>query len=310
MALFGIGQAIAVILWLLIKRRPVKSFALPALSFVGAGLITALLYLPMLTEVIGFFVADVVDALPSANAQIASANVAIKDTVRELAMAFGGFGAVGAILVLGTVGTLSYLRQSNLLLGLFLIPIPVIILATVLLDRPIFPRFFFFAAGFLVLIAVRGLFVVADVLNRHLRFPVKPDITTYAATALVVGVSAIAVSDLYKVPKQDYGAAAKFVLTQSAGHQTFTTGNTTDLPFNSYLGQNWPRLGTATELQEKLDELDALILITAFERYVKIGRPDFWYGLNSNCDKLKSFVGSVQGADIVVYRCGDIGSSS
>ena len=74
-----------------------------------------------------------------------------------------GFVSGGVLLIGGAVflvGLVSYWRQSPLIPALFFIPPALVYLATVLLDRPSRPRFFFFIAGFLLLVGVRGVFVI------------------------------------------------------------------------------------------------------------------------------------------------------
>ena len=120
-----------------------------AIGFALAGLLTFLLYLPLLSDVHAFF------ERRSETTNVATAGWAILETLKGLQLAYMGAGLFAGALVFA-VGCWSYLRQSPTVLALFFAPPLVVLATTVLLQHPIRPRFFFFAAGFALLVIMRG----------------------------------------------------------------------------------------------------------------------------------------------------------
>ena len=101
-------------------------------------------------------------AAASPGARVATTGWAILETLRGLQLGYATSGAIVLGGALFLVGSWSYLRQSPLVLALFFVPGAVLLAATILLQRPTFPRFFFFLAGFALLIIVRGIVVAGD----------------------------------------------------------------------------------------------------------------------------------------------------
>ena len=131
-----------------------RPYFLPAFGFILAGVFTILLYLPLFSDVATFFEEKKVEPAK----QVATAGWALMETLRGLDVGFAGVaGALVALLFLAA-GYFSYLRQSLTLSALFVLPAPVIVAAAVLMQRPMFPRFFFVLAGFALLVAGRGAF--------------------------------------------------------------------------------------------------------------------------------------------------------
>ncbi len=155
MILAVVGQAIAVALDPLAARRfTVEELKGPAAGFIGAAALTIMLYLPMLGDVAGYF------GTQAATPGQARAGPGLLDLFRNLQLGYvsGGILLIGGGVFL--VGFVSYWRQSPLIPALFFIPPALVYLAAVLLERPSRPRFFFFIAGFLLLVGVRGVFVI------------------------------------------------------------------------------------------------------------------------------------------------------
>ena len=104
------------------------------------------------------------------------------------------------------------------MLALFFAP-PLVVLATaVLLQHPTRPRFFFFAAGFALLVIMRGVVVIANWIARpigrqSLRGDLEYVLPILAFTGMAV-VSVLALPAGYRHPKQDYEGALNYVVTE------------------------------------------------------------------------------------------------
>ena len=110
--------------------------------------------MPLLSDIHGYF------ERRSETTNVATAGWAILETLKGLQLAYMGAGIFAGTLVFA-VGCWSYLRRSPIVLALFFAPPLVVFATTVLLQHPTRPRFFFFAAGFALLVIMRGVVVIA-----------------------------------------------------------------------------------------------------------------------------------------------------
>ncbi len=130
--------------------RLLGNWKLPLLGFVLAGVSTLIFYAPIVLEVFTIF--D--ERVPGKN--FATASWALLALLRGLDIGFAASWGVILAGVLVLVGCWSYFRQDWVIAVLFLLPVPITLLAATALGHPIRPRFFFFLAGFGLLFAVRG----------------------------------------------------------------------------------------------------------------------------------------------------------
>jgi hypothetical protein len=119
----------------------------------------------------------------------------------------GGLITVVVGLIVVATGIGSYWRQSRLTTLAMLAPIPLTMAVLVATSHNLWPRFFFFGAGFLVLAAIRGGFAVVRAVVRW-----QPD------RVAVAGACGVALLSLWTVPaawrdKQQFRAALDFVET-------------------------------------------------------------------------------------------------
>jgi hypothetical protein len=300
MVLAVFGQAIAIALHLLAGRRfTLEELKGPAIGFVGAAALTILLYLPMLGDVAGFFGAQATASKPG------PAGPGALDMLRnqQLGVARGSVLVVGGFVFL--VGVVSYWRQSPLIPALFFIPPSLVYLATVLLDRPSRPRFFFFIAGFLLLIGVRGVFVVIGFILDRLGPPwtARKKSARWMAVATMTGLLVFDLSRTYGKPKMDYEGALTFVdASRRPDDSVVTAGIGADFVYTRFYHRNWPRLLGAQHLATLRRSQDVLALHT-LERPLGSADPDLLHAIKVNCTEERRFAGTLQDGDIHVSRC-------
>jgi uncharacterized membrane protein len=87
---------------------------------------------------------------------------AIEAALKGLNVGFTMLWVVALAGIVGLVGCWSYLRQSVAVCTLFILPVVIVLGATLCFQRPVFPRFLFFSAGFVLLIGTRGIVVVSQ----------------------------------------------------------------------------------------------------------------------------------------------------
>jgi len=299
MIMMVVGQAIAVALYLLTsKRATMAEMKGPAIGFIGAALLTIILYLPMLGDVATFFHGEATAAKPTATSGLLH-----MFSEMQVGLARGTVAILGAAVFL--IGLVSYWRQSSLIPGLFFIPPALIYLTTVLLERPTRPRFFFFIAGFLLLVGVRGVFVIIhfllDRMGRPLPSYEKP--VRWLAVAAMAGVLVADLSRTYGKPKMDYEGALAFVDGSRLSDNAITlAGVGADFVYSQYYHRNWPELKSTDQLASLRRGRDVLVLHT-LARSFRQTNPSLFEALKSSCREERIFAGTLQDGDIIVSRC-------
>jgi hypothetical protein len=216
------------ICWLALACKPNRagriSAAAPAfLALFLAGFLTLILYAPMFGDGNSHFARALTSASVALGVQeavVVQKAVVVQDAVtddgvigwvlKEFAQAIrqsfpGGWVVAVIVVFVLLTGIGSYLRQSDAIAGLLLLPALVTFLVIYGGVSFFFPRYLFGCAGFLLLFAVRGGFVAAGwclpfLSRRHVL--VAGSLIALAGTALVPAAWQ---------PKQDFVAAVQFI---------------------------------------------------------------------------------------------------
>ena len=306
MILVSVGQALAVACdWLLYRRSSRLHAGWPELAagFVGAAVLTILVYAPMLLDVGTFFATQT-----APQNEVATPRWAIFAAVRGLELGFGVTWAIGLGALVGLAGAIGYLRERPTLGLLFLLPLPVTVGLALALDRPIFPRFAFFGLGFALLIVVRGAARLGHRAARLAGRRVSPTGGEAIAVALLTCAAIIlSVRSLpygYRYPKQNYAEAVSAVERMADPRdRVVLVGDPAALPIQRYFGKSWARIDTAGELSAAQHTADRLWVVYTFPAYIQTGQPELWKVLQDDCRQLGEFHGTVAGGAIIVRRC-------
>jgi hypothetical protein len=184
----------------------------------------------------------------------------------------------------------------------------------ILLQRPIFPRFFFFAGGFALLVIMRGVVVIAKSIARpirdqSLRGYLEHVLLILAFTGMAV-VSLLTLPSVYRLPKQDYEGALTYVVTEARpGELIASVGSGTSYPFQKYYNRPWQRLRTAAELEAAEKQHSTVWLLYTFERYIRALEPEMMKAIRTNCMEVKIFPGTLADGNIILAKCGHRTSS-
>ena len=206
----------------------------------------------------------------------------------------GGAIALALGLVVLTAGVIGYARQSRYVTAVFLLPAAFMAATALSIGHNLWPRLFFFSAGFATLLLIRGIFVLCRALAR-------PGVERLAVAlcSLVIFVSAITVPGAWG-PKQDYHAAARFIADARDPGDAVVTVDMSDLPFREYLGLEWDVVdGEAALLQTERTHPRTWVLYTFPTRLAAV-QPAIWSRLDSAYVRAAVFSGTVGGGDIVV----------
>jgi len=272
-----------------------RRWRLPAVGFVLAGILSLLLYSPVLLEVRQ---AVVTEASPMAGA---TPGWAVAELLRGLRIGLGSLLGVLVGMALFLFGLLSYFRQSKLVLGLFLLPGLMTAAAAVALHRPVRPRFFLFLAGFALLVVVRGALEIGRTLSRQgvvRRFRTFPLGIALVAVLAVLSVSAIGIESRY--PKQDFEGAMRFVETNKAEDEPVVTAGGARYPYREYYQRNWEGVRSLEDLQAARSRGRPVWVLFTLKAYIASRSPDLMRVLDDECKVAKVFPGTLSDGEVTV----------
>ena len=235
----------------------------------------------------------------------------------------GGFATVAVALAVVAAGVASYWRQSRTATALMLLP-PICTGAAVMaLSHNLWPRFFFFSAGFAVLIAIRGGFVtvhwVVDILAPHFLprrwrarraehdTPQTPVVASPLAIRLATaGAAAVATLSMTTVPrawapKQDFEGARAFVEARHGPNDGIAGVDQTGYVYTRYYRRPWPNLASAAELRALEAAHPRTWVLVTLPGRVALVQPALWEHLRRDYRMAATFPGTAGGADVYVF---------
>ena len=227
-------------------------------------------------------------------------------TVLELArgMRVGITGGIVAVIggVVFLTGLASFARRAPVLVVLLVAP-PAVGAALVLgMGHPLWPRFFFFAFGFVLLVIVRGMTVVGGAVGSLLdvRAAVRPRLGMAMAIGLIV-LSAASVPAAY-APKQDYQGALAFVEgAKEPGDAVVTVGLAT-FPYRNLFNVGWDAANSAEQLAQIRGRAKRTWVVYTIPLHLRFEHPDIMAVLDRDFSVVKRFSGSLNGGVLVVCR--------
>ncbi len=314
-ALIAVGHAVILLLLLVAPRAlgvdrgtATRDVVVPGLAAIGlAALVSILLYapvLPQLPDAILKAPPTVPVAEGAAPASIVWKNPLwfVTELMARLAAGVpGGMAAVVLALAVLAAGALSFLKEQRLLLALMIMPMVSTIGVMMATKHNLWPRFFFFAAGFAVLLAMRGGFALVSWGAQALKRPSAP----LARRVAIAGAAAVVVASALTVPrawgpKQDFTAAANFLRQRSGPGDAVVTLGVTNEPIRHYLGVAADSLERVEELQQVEQAHARTWVVVTFPVLFEARQADVAEWLRGRYDTVAVFPGSVGGGDIVV----------
>jgi 4-amino-4-deoxy-L-arabinose transferase-like glycosyltransferase len=283
-------------LWWSARHTRARSLWRPAAGIALAAVFTLLLYAPMLV--------GAVTALTGSNPY--DAETAWKSPVwmvlemtRGLASGLpGGWLALAvAVAVVGAVviaGMVSLWRAQATVLLLLVLPGIITGLVVVAMRHNLWPRFFFFSAGFAIIIALRGGFE----LNRLIFGERGRTVATAAAMLLILG-SALTVPRAWQ-PKQDFEGAWNYVKGARGPADVVATVDLATFPFTEWLGADVAEIKQPNDLYAMERTHPRTWVLTIFPIRLRSVQPEVWQRLTAAYDTAKVFPGTLGGGAIVI----------
>ena len=291
--------------WLIAEVRKGKSPVRwqPALvGFVLAGVLAAVMYAPIMTQVLHFFAHH-----PSSMKAVSTPKWALAETLRGLSLGLGTTGVLLGAAVVVLSGMWSYWKESRLVFSLFVVPVVVTAIGALAGRGTMYPRFYFFLIGFGVLILVRGIFYLPRVIVD--RWPALAKGSTKLAGALagvMAGIlllaSAYSLKKNYEYPKQDFDGALKFIEAEKKDSGPVLTAGATVYPYQQYFQKPWQEVKTPAELEEIVGRGQPVWLVYTFPRYLEAAAPGVPDVIRKEFTVVRVFHGTLGEGDVVVVR--------
>jgi mannosyltransferase len=286
------GLVIAGLAWRHRRGLTRSSLLLPVTALILAATFTVTLYalvLPQLVETLS------TPAATFAETPWRNPLWLVAETLRGASRGLPGgwIGLAGGLAVLGG-GAASYFRRAPAVSMLMIVPVVLTGVALIGLGHNLWPRFFFFGAGFAALIAVRGVFAL-----------LRPLPGRWAVWVPTVGLALAAAASATTVPrawapKQDYAGALEWV-----DHERGAADGLAAAGLAAYAYDSWLHAPVTTV--ERLQDLEAVErahdrtwLLYAFPTHLEALLPEVWTKVQREYRRVAEFPGTVAGGTVYV----------
>jgi mannosyltransferase len=275
------------------------------LAVLAAGALALALHAPILGEMITFFTPK-----EMAQAQVASQWTSPWWTVRAAAESLGhgllpGLLLLSSVLLVLTCGCVGYARKRPELLVLYVLP-GVLAAATMMaLGRNLWPRFFFFQVGFILLIVVRGIAVIASMVSKWLpsHMAAKTEAGLFAAAGTVALLASLAILPrAYLLPKQDFEGAQAWLAQHRAPNTPVVAVGLTEMPYTRYYKTDYIGVEDTAALEHVLAEGRGAYVLNTLPTFLSSRAPELAKRVADESQEVARFAGSVGDGDVVVLR--------
>jgi len=264
-------------------------------GLVPAGLLTLALYAPVLPQMFGGTLHE-----GSAVAQWKNPMWALVEFVSGMRLGLGHVAAGLAAAVVFVAGCWRAARRSPVLLELFFFPVAICGAVVVARGHHLWPRFFFFAAGFAVLIAVLGAMQTGAWLGRLLRLaPARSEVLGTALAAGILLGSAATVPRAW-APKQDFRGAMRYLQGRVEPGDAVVTVGLATLPYRDYYETGWVGVETVDELEALRGRAARTWLVYTLPFHLEAFYPQLYQRVEGEFTVIATFPGTLGGGEIYV----------
>ena len=166
----------------------------------------------------------------------------------------------------------------------------------------LFPRFFFFAMGFGVIIVIRGAMRSGIVIGKLLRLP-RLD-TGWSGTALCAGLimaSMLSVPFSFG-PKQDYVSALNLIEHEKQMGDAVVTVGIAKYPYGEFYKTDWESVGTLQDLERVRDNNKRTWVVYTMPAQSKEAYPEIFAAIEREFTIVGEFYGTLNGGAVIVCR--------
>ncbi len=302
-ALFAFAGHGLVALWLAARGRADRR---PLLALALGGAFALLLYAPMAGDVVRAFTARVEQRSSSVVRVVpwTHPSWALEQALTSLGVGWGTLVAVALVAVLAGVGFVSLWRKARLLLLLHVAGLPVALAFLLLLKRHLYPRFFFFEAGFAALVVVQGALMSGGWLSCTLPGCRERRVGLWgvAVALLVASGSSLTLTRLYAHPKQDFIGARDFVEQRAGPSDVKAAVGPAKLALPGYYAKSWTAIDDAGELEKLRAAAPRTWVVFALPEQLRAEQPVIAALLERDFEEVATLPGSMNGGELHVVR--------
>ena len=230
----------------------------------------------------------------------------LTETIENLSIGFVGTAVVLIAAAFVMFGWFSIFRRNRR--AALLMAMPPILSGglMLLLGHNLFPRFFFFAMGFALLIVVHGTLELPSVVMRSVTgFPAATRLAPKLGVALallMIGTSLFTVPRNYAMPKQDFAGARDYVEQNlSPGGRAVAVNLAGDM-FAKYYAPNWLTTSDVSQLEVLQQGSETVWLVYTMPFEIQAFSPELWRTIQNDYEVVRAFPGTLNGGEVVVCR--------
>ena len=287
--------------WLAASYRgsPRKPLWRPTIAIVASGLLTILLYAPMMGDIWAFYTTEHLRV----KSEWSTVQWAVQEALRGLQLGYGLIVLLG-LAVISLVGCWRFAKTSPVVLALIILPGLLGLAVMMATGRNIWPRFFLYVFGNALLIVVHGVWGCAEAASALIQDPQRRTQWLarfgYGLCGIAILQSVRMLPPLYQIPKQDMLAAIQFVEQQrQSTDQVATVGLASDV-FQRFYLVNWLPIEQENELDRLTQSGARVWAVTMFPIQLKSLYPQLAARLDEDFTPVKTFPATVGGGQVRV----------
>ena len=230
----------------------------------------------------------------------------LTETIENLSIGFIGTAVVLIAAAFVMFGWISILRRNRRAALLMVLP-PILSGGLMLgLGHNLFPRFFFFAMGFALLIVVHGTLELPKMVLRYVpRFPSAARFAPKLGVGfalLMIGASLFTVPRNYAGPKQDFAGARDYVEEQLTASSRAVAVNLAGDMFAKYYAPDWLTTRDVSQLDQLEQGNETVWLVYTMPFEIQAFNPELWKSIQNDYEVVRAFPGTLNGGEVVVCR--------
>lgn len=267
-------------------------------GFIPAGLLTFQAYALVIPSMVSGALLN--SGLQGPDTEWTNPLWALMEIVNGLQVGFAGAGVGLVAVAVFVVGLWGFLRHRPEVAALFLIPVVFGFLAMTSIGYTLFPRFFFFAMGFGVVIVVHGAMLSGQYLSRLFRLPEPwPQRAGVLFCAAIVTVMLPSLRHVH-LPKQNFAGAINLIERERQDGDRIVTIGIAGFPFNAYYGKDWPNVTSIAELEGLEAASGRTWLVYTMPVHARTAYPDIMARIARDYTEVRSFGGTLNGGAVVI----------
>lgn len=227
----------------------------------------------------------------------------LTETLHNLSIGFAGIAVVSIGAAFVAFGWWRLFKTNRRAAFLIILPPLLAVSVMLVLGHNLFPRFFFFAMGFGLIIVVHGAIELPKVLLKVQ----NPAFQTarplgFALVLLMIAASLLTVPRNYALPKQNFSGAKDYVENYQQPNEKIVAVGIAGEIYGRYFAPNWSVARSETELENYERGGAEVWLIYTLSPEIKAFRPEMWRVIERDYKIVRVFPGTLNGGEIFVCR--------